>query len=63
MPRPSYPLALFSLVPVCGNERATRSVAYPDNIRYILILSNSIEALDIGFHIRGKLSTTLVILG
>jgi hypothetical protein len=63
MPCPSYPLTLFSLIPVYGNERATRSVAYLDNIRYVLILSNSIEALDVGFHIRGKLSTTLVILG
>jgi hypothetical protein len=63
IPRPSHPLALFSLVPVRGNERATRSVAYPDNIRYISILSDSVEALDVGFHIHCKSSTTLVILG
>jgi hypothetical protein len=63
MLRPLYPLALFSLVPVCGNERAKRAVAHPDNIHYVLTLSNGREALNVGFHIRGKSSTTLTTLG
>ena len=63
MPCPSHPLALFSLVLVCRNKQAKYTVAYPDNIYYVSILSNSREALDVGFHICGKSSTTLAILG
>ncbi|KAH8598558.1 kinase-like domain-containing protein [Bisporella sp. PMI_857] len=63
MPRPPHPLALFSLFPRDGNERAKRAVAHPDNIRHISTLSNNVEALDVGFHIRGKSSTTLATLG
>jgi hypothetical protein len=63
MPRPPHPLALFSLIPYCENERATRAVAYLDNIRHVLTLPDGVEALDIGFHIRGKSSTTLATLG
>jgi hypothetical protein len=63
MPRPPHPLALFSLVPVKGNERAKRAVAHPDNIRHVSTFSNGREALDVGFHIRGRSSTTLATLG
>ena len=63
MPRPPHPLALFSLVPVLGNERATRVVAHPDNIHHVSTLPNGREALDVGFHLRGKSSTTLATLG
>ena len=63
MPRPPHPLALFSLVPVRGNERAKRAAAHPDNIRHVSTLPDGVEALDVGFHIRGKSSTTLATLG
>ena len=63
MPRPPYPLALFSLYPHQENERAKYAVSYPDNIYYVLIFSNSKEALDVSFHIRGKSSITLITLG
>jgi hypothetical protein len=63
MPRPPYPLALFSLRPHQENERAKYAVSHPDNIHHVSIFSNSKEALDIGFHIRRKSSTTLAILG
>jgi hypothetical protein len=63
MPRSPYPLALFSLFPYCDNEQAKRAVAYPDNIHYVLTLPDSVEALNVGFHIRGKLCTTLATLG
>jgi hypothetical protein len=63
MPRPPYPLALFSLFPYRNNERAKRAVAHPDNIYYVSMSPDSIEALNVGFHIRGKSSTTLAILG
>ena len=62
MPRP-HPLALFSLLPVCGNERAERPVSHPDNIHHVSTLSSGVEALDVGFHIRGKSSKTLATLG
>jgi hypothetical protein len=42
IPRPPYPLTLFSLRPYYRNERAKRAVTHPDNIYYVLILSNSI---------------------
>ena len=63
MPRPPHFLALFSLVPVKGNERAARVVAHPDNVRHVSTLPGGVEALDVGFHIRGKSSTTLATLG
>lgn len=65
MPRLPHPLALFSLVPVTvsGNERAKRVIAHPDNIRHASTLPDGSEALDVGFHIRGKSSTTLATLG
>jgi hypothetical protein len=63
MPRPPHPLALFSLRPHRGNERAKRAVAHPDNIRHVSTLSDGVEALDVGFHIHGKSSTTLATLG
>ncbi|KAJ8062010.1 hypothetical protein OCU04_009792 [Sclerotinia nivalis] len=58
-----HPLTLFSLSPHPENERAKRTVAHPDNHHYVSQLSNGVEALDIGFHIRGKSSTTLATLG
>jgi hypothetical protein len=64
MPRPCpYPFALFSLIlnPL-KNEQAKDVIAYPDNSYLVLILPNSILALDIGFYICKKLSKTLIIL-
>ncbi len=63
MPRPPHPLALFSLLPHQENERAKFVVSHPDNIHHVSTFSNGKEALDIGFHIRGKSSTTLATLG
>ncbi len=63
MPRPPHPLALFSLRPYRGNERAKRAIAHPENSHHVSTLLNGVEALDIGFQIRGKLSTTLATLG
>ncbi len=63
MPRPPHPLALFSLVPKPGNERAERAVSHPNNIRHVSTSPDGVEALDVGFHIRGKSSTTLATLG
>jgi hypothetical protein len=62
MPRPPYHLALFSLVANPENKRAERVISYPDNIRHVSTLSNSVKALDVGFHIRGKSSTTFATL-
>lgn len=62
MSRLSHLLALFSLFPYRENERVTCAVSYPDNIRHVLTLSDSIKTLNVGFHIRGKSSITLVIL-
>jgi hypothetical protein len=63
MPRPPHHLALFSLVADPENERAERVISHPDNIRHVSTLSDGVEALDVGFHIRGKSSTTLATLG
>jgi hypothetical protein len=64
MPRPCpHPLALFSLVPDPENERAKRAVAHSDNSHNVSTLSDGTLALDVGFHIRGKSSTTLATLG
>ena len=63
MPRPPHPLALFSLIPYRENTRATRAVANPVNIRHVSTFPDGAEALDVGFHIRGKSSTTLATLG
>jgi hypothetical protein len=64
MARPCpHPLALFSLRPFEGNERAERLVSHPNNDYNVSILSNGILALDVGFHLCGKSSKTLVILG
>jgi hypothetical protein len=62
MPCP-HPLALFSLCSKPRNERAERVVSYLDNIRHVSTLSDGVEALNVGFHIRGKSSTTLATLG
>jgi hypothetical protein len=64
MPRPRpHPLALFSLRPDPGNERAERVVSYPDNNYLVSTLSNGVLVLDVGFYIRGKSSKTLTTLG
>jgi hypothetical protein len=64
MPRPCpHPLALFSLVPDNENERAKDAIAYLDNSHLVSTLPNGKLALDVGFHIRGKSSKTLVTLG
>jgi hypothetical protein len=64
MPRPCpHPLALFSLRPDLGNERAERVVSHPDNSHYVSTLSDSTLALDVGFYICRKSSTTLATLG
>jgi hypothetical protein len=59
---PPYPFALFSLFPYRDNKQAKRAVAYINNIHYVLTLSNSVKAFNIGFHIRGKLLTTFITL-
>jgi hypothetical protein len=56
-------LALFSLRPVRGNERAERVVSHQDNSHYVSTLSDGALALDDGFHIRVKSSKTLATLG
>ena len=63
MLRPPHPLALFSLLPKPGNERAERVVSHPDNIRHVSVLSNGEKCIDVGFQLRGKSSTTLATLG
>jgi hypothetical protein len=60
MPRPPHPLALFSLFPHYKNERAKCAVSYSDNIHHVSTLSSGKEALNVGFHIRGKSSITLI---
>jgi hypothetical protein len=60
---PPHPLALFSLAPVSGNERAERIVSHQDNSHLVSTLTNGTLALDVGFHIHGKSSKTLVTLG
>ncbi|KAG5998415.1 hypothetical protein E4U43_002415 [Claviceps pusilla] len=62
MPRPPHPLALFSLLPCSDSELAKSVVACPDNARH-LSRGPGGDALDVGFHIRGKSSTTLAVLG
>ncbi|KAI9674019.1 MAG: hypothetical protein M1829_003862 [Trizodia sp. TS-e1964] len=63
MPRPCPHLALFSLTPVRGNERAERAVAHPSNSHLVSTLRNGALGLDIGFHIRSKSCNTLATLG
>ncbi|KAI9768661.1 MAG: hypothetical protein M1839_003996 [Geoglossum umbratile] len=63
MARPPHPLALFSLLPYGENERAKRAVAHPDNSHHVSTLPDGTQALDVGFHTRGKSSITLVTLG
>jgi hypothetical protein len=64
MPRPCpHPLALFSLKPVCGNERAERIVAHLCNSHLVSTLRDGALALDIGFYIRLKSCNTLATLG
>lgn len=64
MARPCpHPLALFSLRPCEGNERAERLVSHPNNDHNVSTLSNGALALDVGFHLRGKSSKTLATLG
>jgi len=58
----SHSLALFSLLPVRGNERAERVVSHPDNSHHVSTLSDGALALDVGFRIRGKSSKTLATL-
>jgi len=52
-----------NLRPKPGNERAERVVSHPDNSHHVSTLSDGTLALDVGFHIRGKSSTTLATLG
>ena len=64
MARPCpHPLALFSLHPLEGNERAERIVSHSNNGHNVSTLSNGTLALDVGFHLHGKLSKTLATLG
>jgi len=64
MARPCpHPLALFSLFPYDGNERAKRLVPHPNNNHNVSTLSDGTLALDVGFHLRGKSSKTLATLG
>ena len=63
MLRPPHPLALFSLFPKPGNERAESIVFHPENVRHVSVLSTGHKALDVGFQMRGKSSTTLATLG
>ena len=63
MLRPPHPLALFSLLPKLGNERAERAVSHPDNIRHVSVLSTGDKCIDVGFQLHGKSSTTLATLG
>ncbi|KAI9768629.1 MAG: hypothetical protein M1840_004826 [Geoglossum simile] len=59
-----HPLALFSLCP--RNERAERVVSHPNNSHHrvsILDGGRLTYAIGIGFHTRGKSSTTLATLG
>jgi hypothetical protein len=64
MARPCpHPLALFSLVPFEGNERAERIVAHSNNDHNVSTLPNGTLALDVGFHLHGKSSKTLATLG
>ncbi|KAF2258233.1 kinase-like protein [Lojkania enalia] len=64
MARPCpHPLALFSLRPYHKNERAERLVAHSNNSHNVSTLSDSTLALDVGFHLHGKSSKTLVTLG
>lgn len=64
MARPCpHPLALFSLCPFEGNEQAEHIVSHSNNDHNILTLSNGTLALNVGFHLYGKSSKTLAILG
>jgi len=63
MLRPPPHLALFSLVPFEGNERAKLAIAHPSNARYLSTLPDGKEGLDVGFHFRSKSCTTLATLG
>jgi hypothetical protein len=54
---------LFSLVPYKGNKRAERVVSHPDNSHLLSTLPSGVQALDVGFHIRGKSSKTLATIG
>lgn len=64
MARPCpHPLALFSLFPYKGNERAERLVSHSNNNHNVSTLSDGTLALDVGFHLRGKSSKTLATLG
>lgn len=58
-----HPLALFSLGPVEKCERAKHAIAHPDNAHLVSRGSKGTPVLDVGFHIRGKSSTTLATLG
>ncbi|PGH19525.1 hypothetical protein AJ80_03860 [Polytolypa hystricis UAMH7299] len=55
------PLALFSLVPL--NELAEAVLDHGDNEHLVSRVNDSTRALDIGFNIRSKSSTTLATLG
>lgn len=57
-----HPLALFSLRPY-GSERAERLVSHPNNNHNVSTLSDGTLALDVGFHLRGNSTKTLVTLG
>ena len=67
MPPSPNSLALFSHVPVSGNDRATSVVAHVENARHVSTIPGVGNALDIGFQIHGTISsttsTTLATLG
>lgn len=56
-------LALFSLRPHLNNELAKRVVAHPWNINHVWTMTDSVKALDVGFHIHDESSMTLATLG
>ena len=57
------PLVLFSLCPYNGNKRAEGLVSHPNNDHNVSKLSDGTPVLDVGFHLRGKSSETLAMLG
>lgn len=58
-----HSLALFTLVPFNGNQRAQDAVAHPENSHHVSTTPQGVKGLDVGFQIRGKSSTTLATIG
>ena len=50
------------MLPERENQRVRNFIFHPDNSHHVSTLSNGVLVLDVGFHIRGKSSTTLAIL-